>query len=51
MKGLEADVIVKFDNISALREADHFINPLRARERQVRMSSNSFSADHCLDAE
>lgn len=51
MKGLEPDVAVNFEEISVVREAEQFINPLRAPERQVRAMAQSMSSSECLDLE
>ncbi|WP_413585505.1 S41 family peptidase [Bdellovibrio sp. HCB274] len=51
MKGLEPDVAVKFDHISMDREADQFVNPLLAPERQVRSLRSLISSKDCLDME
>ncbi|WII72514.1 S41 family peptidase [Bdellovibrio sp. 22V] len=49
MKGLQPDVVVNFDNILVMREADQFMNPLRAPERQVRAAGPLYSSNDCLD--
>lgn len=51
MTGLEPDVPVNFDNIGVAREADQFMNPLRAPERQVRSLAKLISTDDCLELE
>lgn len=49
MKGLEPDFAVKFEEVSVLREAEQFINPLRAPGRQVKASMKSLVMRDCLD--
>ncbi|WP_347357317.1 S41 family peptidase [Bdellovibrio sp.] len=51
MKGLEPDVAVNFEEISVVREAEQFIHPLRAPERQVRMLGKAFATGDCLEME
>lgn len=49
--GLTPDVEVQFDHISVVREAEQFINPLRAPEKRVRSMAKDFSTGDCLDME
>lgn len=51
MTGLEPDVAVSFDNIAVAREAEQFMNPLKAPERQVRPLTKHFSSEDCLELE
>lgn len=51
MKGLDPDVAVKFDEISVIREAEQFMNPLVAPERAIKDSNLVYSRAECLDME
>lgn len=51
MKGLEPDIAVHFDHIKSLREADQFMNPLRAPETKVTRVAQSINVDDCLEVE
>ncbi len=51
MTGLEPDIKVHFDNISMGREADQFMNPLRAPAKKVRSLGKFAGAKDCLETE
>ncbi|MNJ91364.1 putative CtpA-like serine protease [compost metagenome] len=50
MVGLEPDVKVAFDEVTVGREADQFMNPLKAPERTIRLAK-TMSAKDCLQIE
>lgn len=51
MSGLEPDIKVHFDNISVNREADQFMNPLRAPAKKVRNLGRLANTTECLESE
>lgn len=51
MRGLEPDVVAKFDNFPVARESDQFINPLRAPSSETRAPAKLVSINDCLEME
>lgn len=51
MKGLEPDVVVKFDSFPVARESDQFIHPLRAPAGQIQVTGRLRSFKNCLEIE
>lgn len=51
MRGLEPDVVAKFDNFPMARESDQFINPLRSPSSETRTNAKLVSLNNCLQME